>query len=115
MEQWNKVVWQWFWTVTLTVGLVLDHGFPASSSHFFHVNWLLPWKTQQRTKALRLILGDLATRNAAIAREESVTGEPVGGGDAAEGMRQVQAEIEFGGAQLFKEQWEDIRSKRIFK
>ena len=54
--------------------------------------------TWQRTKALRLILGDLATRNAAIAREESVTGEPVGGGDAAEGMRQVQAEIEFGGS-----------------
>lgn len=49
----------------------------------------------QRLRALRLILGDLATRNAAIAREESVTGEPVGGGDAAEGMRQVQVRLLF--------------------
>lgn len=40
----------------------------------------------QRLRALRLVLGDLATRKAAIAREN---------GDqeaAAEGMRQVQAE-----------------------
>ena len=40
-----------------------------------------------------MILGDLATRNAAIAREESVTGEPVGAGDVAEGMRHVQAQL----------------------
>lgn len=49
----------------------------------------------QRLRALRLILGDLATRNAAIAREESVTGGDPGGGDAAEGMRQVQVRLLF--------------------
>lgn len=39
------------------------------------------------SKALRLILGDLATRNAAIAREESGPSES---STTAEGMRPVQ-------------------------
>ena len=62
-------------------------------------------------------MGDLATRNAAIAREESVTGGDPGGGDAAEGMRQVQAEL----GELGSSRSEKIilvkssRRRRIFK
>ena len=52
----------------------------------------------QRLRALRLILGDLATRNAAIAREESVLagdGSERSDGPSQEGMRPVQVRLLF--------------------
>eukprot|EP00438_Fugacium_kawagutii_P012326 Skav221957 [mRNA] locus=scaffold195:657655:668736:- [translate_table: standard] len=62
--------------------------------------------------ALRLILGDLATRNAAIAREESGPSESV---PTAEGMRPVQARPSGNEGEYFLVAGESANSNPLWK